>query len=72
MREIFIGPARFWAVLLIIVGALWLAGRAQFHVTDFVWFLALLGGLSAASVLAIVFMRRTGERITREPIEGEE
>lgn len=69
MREVFLGPVRFWVVLLLVVAVLWMAGRAQLHVTDFAWFLALLAGLAAVSVLAILLTRRPGERITRDPID---
>jgi hypothetical protein len=72
MRDIFIGPVRFWAIWVVVLGALWMAGRAQLHVTSFAGFLALLAGLSAVSVLAVLFTARKGERITREPIDGAE
>lgn len=69
MRHIFIGPARFWAIWIGVLAVLWLAGRAQLHVTSFAWFLALVAGLAAVSVLAVIRSARAGERITREPIE---
>jgi membrane protein implicated in regulation of membrane protease activity len=72
MGGIFLGPVRFWIVWLIVLAALFVAGRDQLHVWAFSWFLGLLALLAAASVLAIVFTRRTGERITREPLEPDE
>ncbi|MPY70674.1 MAG: hypothetical protein GEU92_11360 [Alphaproteobacteria bacterium] len=69
MRGIFIGPFRFWAIWIAVLGALYLAGGEQLHVTSFAWFLVLLVGLAAAGVLAVVFTTRRGERVTRDPIE---
>ena len=70
MRKIFLGPLRFWVIWAAVLGVLWLAGRSQLHVTSFPWFLALLAGLAAISVLAILFTTRAGERITRDPLDG--
>jgi hypothetical protein len=72
MRGIFIGPFRFWAIWIVVLGTLYLAGAEQLHVTSFPWFLALLAGLAAAAVLAVVFTTREGERVTRDPIEPRE
>ena len=69
MRRIFLGPARFWALWIVILGALYWAGSRQFHVTDYAWYLALLAALAALSVLSVVFGTRENERITRDPIE---
>jgi hypothetical protein len=69
MRDIFLGPFRFWAIWIVVLGALYLAGTEQLHVTSFPWFLALLAGLAAAGVLGVVFTTREGERVTRDPIE---
>lgn len=69
MRDIFLGPLRFWAYWIAVIGALYLAGGEQLHVTSFAWFLALLAGLAATGVLGVVFTASKGERITREPLE---
>lgn len=71
MKTLFLGPARFWLIWAAVIGVLYLAGQRYLHVSAYVGFLALLGALAAACVLWVVFGTRKGERITREPIEGE-
>ena len=72
MRDIFIGPLRHWLILITTLGTLWMMGANQFHTTNFKLFLICLIGLSIANLTAIVLTYRKGERITREPLDGEE
>jgi hypothetical protein len=69
MGSIFLGPVRFWAIWIAVLAALYWAGGDQLHVSAFSWFLAMLGGLAAISVLAVALTAREGERITRDRIE---
>lgn len=71
MRDIFLGPVRFWLLWVGVLAALYFAGKAQLHVTSFPLFLALLAGLALTCVLYVIFTARRGERITREPIDDE-
>ncbi len=69
--KIFIGPLRYWAMLIIVVGTLWLMGRQQAHISDFKLYLLALAGLSAGAVAWVVITFRRGERITRESLDEE-
>lgn len=69
LRDIFLGPVRFWLLWVVVVAVLGIAGRMQLHVFDFRMFLLVLIGLAAGSVAVIVLTRRPGERVTREPLD---
>ena len=71
LQRIFLGPVRFWVLLVIVLAALYLAGHDQLHVRSYPLFLSLLGGLALACVVYVVASARKGERITREPIDDE-
>ena len=69
--DLFIGPARFWLLWIIVLGVLGTLGEMQLHVFDFKLFLLILGALSGGSVAVIVLTRRPGEHVTREKLDDE-
>jgi hypothetical protein len=71
MRDIFIGPLRHWLIFAATLGALWVMGAEQFHISHFKLFLVCLFALSIANLTAIVLTYRKGERITRDPLDDE-
>lgn len=71
LREIFLGPVRFWLLWAVLFAVLCTVGRMQLHVFDFKLFLLVLVGLVATSIGIILLTRRPGERVTREPMGDE-
>ncbi len=71
MKEIFLGKPLHWLLWVVILGVLFVLGRAHFHTNHFALYIFILVTLSAASVLVIMFTTRRGERITREPFDEE-
>lgn len=71
IQDIFIGRPIYWAMLVAVIAVLALLGMNSEHVRNFVPFMFTLLGLTAAAVAVIVLTYRPGERITREPLEGE-
>ena len=68
MGNVFLGKLWHWALIVITTALLWFFGSQRLHVIEFNWFIiAMLIG-TAASVLAIVFFHKDGERVTREPL----
>ncbi|MCC2098352.1 MAG: hypothetical protein KDJ29_15760 [Hyphomicrobiales bacterium] len=70
MGKIFIGPARYWAILIIVTASAWYMGRIQFHISHYRLFVPALLLLSFAAVALVAFTYRRTERITREPLDG--
>ena len=72
MGNLFIGPLRHWLIFATTLIALWVMGANQFHTTNFKLFLICLIALSIANLTAIVLTYREGERITRDPLDGDD
>jgi len=72
LRNIFLGRAVYWAILVVLITILALLGINQQHVKHFVPFQFAVLGLAILVVALIVLLYRPGERITREPLEPEE
>ncbi len=71
MRQVFLGPWRYWLIWIAIIAVLYGLGQASVHVRNFVPFMFIVAALAAAAVAAIVLTYRPGERITRDPFEDE-
>lgn len=69
MREVFIGPWRYWLIWMGVVAALYLLGANRMHVLQFVPFTFVLLAIAAAVVGFVLATHRPGERVTREPFE---
>jgi hypothetical protein len=72
LKQIFIGPLRYWLIWPAVLAVLYGFGATSFHVKSFVPFGFLMLGLSAVVVVFILATHRHGERVTREPLEGDE
>jgi uncharacterized membrane protein YhaH (DUF805 family) len=71
LSDLFIGRPVYWALLAVIIAVLGALGLNQQHVRDFIPFSFILLALAAVAVAAVILLYRPGERITREPIDGE-
>lgn len=71
LSDLFISRPVYWALWAAIIAVLAALGLNQQHVRDFVPFSFVVLALAAGAVAAIVLLCRPGERITREPIDGE-
>ncbi|MEM7407098.1 MAG: hypothetical protein AAF458_17500 [Pseudomonadota bacterium] len=68
MNSVFLGKAWHWALIVLASGLLWFCGSKRLHVIEFNWFIiAMLLGTGAA-IFAIVYLHRSGDQITREPL----
>ena len=66
ISRIFLGKAWHWALLLASVGLLWACGTRRLHVIEFNFFvIAMLIG-TAGAILAIVWLHKPGQKVTRE------
>lgn len=72
LKQIFIGPLRYWLLWPVLLLALYGFGATSYHVKSFVPFGFLLLGLAAVLVVFIIATYRPGERVTREPIQDED
>ena len=72
MRELFLGPLRYWLLWIGILAVLFVAGQMQLHTINFRSFLLILIALSLGCVLTIVLTRKRGERVTRAPLEEDD
>ena len=70
MKDVFIGPALHWALLVAVVVALYAMGAGRLHTAVFNLFSAVLLLLVAVVVTVVLATYREGQRITREP-QGE-
>lgn len=70
LRQLFIGPLRYWLIWPVLLLALYGFGATAFHVKSFVPFTFLLLALAAAVVAFIIATHRPGEQVTREPLNG--
>jgi Mn2+/Fe2+ NRAMP family transporter len=69
VREIFLGKPWHWALIMVIVLLLWLAGTAKLHVIHFNTFLIALCVGTVAVILLVLRTTKPGEQITRDVIE---
>lgn len=69
MSRIFLGKWWHWVVLIVCVGALWLAGEKRMHVIYFNSFVLSLLVATAVVVALVVVRMRPGEQVTREPLD---
>ena len=68
MEQIFLGKAWHWVLILLAGGLLWYCGDNRLHVIEFnLFIIAMLVG-TACALLAIVFLHREGEQVTRDPL----
>lgn len=72
IQEIFIGRFTYWLLLAAVVVILALLGFNKQHVRDFVPFQFTVIAVAIVAVAAIMLLYKPGERITREPIDGED
>lgn len=71
MGTFFLGPLRHWLLLVIVLGAIWLLGRSQVHISHYTVFILTLLALAFAAVALVKLTYKRGEQITREPLDGE-
>lgn len=69
LRDLLIGKAVHWVVLVAIVAVLAWLGHLKLHVRAFNQFSFALLGMTAAAVLFMVLFHRKGERVTRDPLD---
>lgn len=69
MSSIFLGRWWHWAILVVLAGALWLAGDARMHVIHFNTFVSVLVLAVCVIIAAVVKGTRPGEQVTREILE---
>lgn len=65
---IFLGKPWHWALLMVAASLLWLCGSKRLHVIEFNLFIIVMLLGVTASLFALVFFHRDGERITRDPL----
>jgi len=71
LGDVFIGPALYWLLWVVIIAVLVVLGLMEMHTRHFNPFSFILLGVTAAAVAVILVTYRKGERITREPFEKE-
>ena len=69
MRDFFLGPWRYWAVLAAMIAVLWTLGQFGTHVRHFVPFSFAVLGLAGAAVAVILLTYRRGENVTRDDFD---
>ncbi|MGI9372458.1 MAG: hypothetical protein ACR2OJ_08175 [Hyphomicrobiales bacterium] len=72
MREIFLGKPWHWAMLVVIIGLLWMAGVNKLHVIEFNSFIVALFLGTTAVILLILRTTKPGEQITRDELIEED
>jgi len=66
--KIFLGKPWHWALLIAASALFWFCGSRRLHVIEFNLFvIAMLAGTSL-TVLAIVWLHRPGEQVTRDAL----
>lgn len=73
MKDIFIGKARHWLLLLVVAACFWVTGVYHLHVSAFNTFIVITSALTILLVFIVLVDYRPGERVTREelPESGE-
>jgi predicted RND superfamily exporter protein len=69
MTPWFHGPARHWAMLVVVLGLLAWMGVSGLHTHHFNLFLLALIAISAAVVIFVLTTFRKGEPVTREKLD---
>jgi len=69
MGQVFLGKPAHWALVALLILGGWYLGHARLHVIWFNLFTVLLFAGSAAALAFVLWTSRTGERITRDPLE---
>lgn len=72
MSRIFLGKKLHWAILLAMVAAGWLTGRARLHVIEFNTFVLALLAVTVLALLVVLATSRPGEQVTRDPIDPDD
>ena len=71
LKQIFLGPLRYWLIWPVVLAILYGFGATSFHVKSFVPFGLMMLALAAAVLVFVLVTYRHGERVTREPLEDE-
>lgn len=73
MNAISLGKAWHWLLIAAATGLLWFCGNQRLHVIEFNTFvIAVLAG-TALAIMAVVWLHRPGERVTRdELVQGDD
>ena len=71
MRDIFLGKAIHWLVLVVVMAVLWWLGAKLVQTRDYHLFLGVLFLLIVGAVAAMIVTTRKGEQVTREPFEDD-
>lgn len=69
VRDVFIGRARHWLVLVAVVAGLAALGSTSAHVRHFVPFVLGVLAIGVACVAAVLVGHRPDLRVTREPLD---
>ena len=72
MRDIFLGKPWHWALLVLIIALMWMAGLKKLHVIEFNTFLV---SLIVGTTMVIILVWRTtkpGEQVTRDVLKEDE
>lgn len=67
MRQVFIGPIRFWLLWPAVVAALALSGQFGLHTRMFAPFVVVILVLAGSCVAIMLAFNRGLEQVTREP-----
>jgi hypothetical protein len=66
MKNIFLGPTRYWLALLITTLVVFLPGYNHMHVTDFNMFILIVFSISAILLFFILKTYKIGTQVTRD------
>lgn len=66
--KIFLGKAWHWLLIAVAAGLLWYCGSNRLHVIVFNQFVLSLMAGTALAVLAVLWLHRDGEQITRDKL----
>ncbi|WP_323795074.1 hypothetical protein [Nisaea sp.] len=68
MREIFLGKARHWLLLVVVAVCFFLTGIYHLHVSQFNIFVSITMVMAVMLVFSVILDYRPGDRITREDL----
>ena len=69
MGEVFLGKPWHWGLLVAVSALLAFVGFQYLHTSAFNLFSTISLGVGLATVSAVVFSHKPGERVTRDPIQ---
>ena len=72
MKRFFIGKKLHWLLLVALIAIMWWLGAHQYHRVDYPGFLFIVLRLAVAAVVCAILTTRSGDRITRDPIEDDD